>query len=141
MKSPDDDDSPPQGHDPVAWGASALGALLDHFSARAELFQWEAREAKTRLLRWILSLVIAIAFLVLTYLLLLVALIGWLASALSLGWPLATLVVAGGHLLIAVVLYLLARRWSVSGFFPDSLNEFRRDREWLRRKSESSRPR
>ncbi len=121
--------------------AGALGTLLDHLEARADLFRWEAREAKSRLLRRIVCTVAGSVLLLAAYAIGVAALVGWVAESRSMTWPMAAFAVALGHLLLAVVLFLLARSGSGGALFSDSLAELRRDREALRRKAGSTRPR
>jgi uncharacterized membrane protein YqjE len=124
-----------------ALSAGALSSLLDHLEARADLFRWEAREAKSRLVRRIACLVAGSVMLISAYAVGVAALVGWLAQSQGLSWPAAAGFVALGHLLLAVILLLLASRRSQGELFPDSVAELRRDRELLRRRSERSRPR
>ena len=64
----------------------------------------------------------------------LIALVGGIAS-ISVGqgwtWYKVTLLVAGAHVLIAVLLVVIGKRRFGRRPFRDSLDEFKRDREWL----------
>ena len=124
-----------------AISASLLAAVLDHLEARVDLFRWEVGEAKSRLVRRIAAVVVAIVFIAIAYLLGIAALVGWIAGTGVLSWPAALGATAGAHLLIALVLLLLARKRPSGEWFPDSRKEFRRDRENLKRRAEASRPR
>jgi uncharacterized membrane protein YqjE len=124
-----------------ALSAGALSSLLDHLEARADLFRWEASEAKSRFVRRIAFLLIGLVMLLGAYAVGVAALVGWLAQSQGLSCPAAAGFVALGHLLLAVILLLLASRRSQGELFPDSVAELRRDRELLRRRSERSRPR
>lgn len=135
--SPDAGGSPGYG----SWSATAITAILDHLAVRAELLQWEAREAKARLIRWILSLLVGLIFLVIAYFFLMVALIGWLSSEYQLTWFFSTLLVGVAHLVLGGLLLVIAKRKTTATFFPDSLEELKRDREWLRHNSRATRPR
>ncbi len=119
--------------------AVALGSLLDHLEARAGLFRWELREARSRLLFRLACAATGTLALLAAYAVGVAALVGWLAESRSLPWPAAALAVALGHLLLAAALFLLARRGGAP-LFADSLAEWRRDREALRRKTASTRP-
>lgn len=139
--SPEPDDQAPRsplpdGFVPLLTGA--LGSLLDHLEARAELFQWELREARSRLIGRLLCLLGGVLVLLSAYAVAIAALVGWLAQSRSLSWPTAALLVALGQILFAGVLLLLARRGG-GPLFSDSRTEWRRDRELLRRKAPASR--
>jgi len=122
--------------------AGTLAALLDHLEARADLLRWEAREAKSRLVGRLIFLVSGVAMLLAAYAVGLAALVGWIAQSRGIPWPTVAASVALGHLLIGAILLFLARkRRGENPVFPDSLAEFRRDREALRRRSEATRPR
>lgn len=121
--------------------ASALATLLDHFEARADLFLWEVGEARSRLLRRLVCAVAGVVALLAAYAIAVAALVGWIAESQSMTWPMAAFAVALGHLLLAAILLLLARRGRGGALFSDSLAELRRDREVLRRKAGSTRPR
>jgi uncharacterized membrane protein YqjE len=130
-------------HDGLGLGslsAGALSSLLDHLEARADLFRWEAREVRSRLVQRIAFLLIGLVMLVAAYAVGVAALVGWLAQSLGLSWPVAAGYVALGHLLIGAILLLLARRRGKGELFPDSIAELRRDRELLRRRTERTRP-
>ena len=120
--------------------AGVLASLLDHLEARAELFQWEAREARSRLVRRIAFLLAGLLMLVGAYATGVAALVGWLVRSQGLAWPAAAGWVALGHLVVALILLLLARGRRNEPLFPDSIAELRRDREALRRRSGRTRP-
>jgi uncharacterized membrane protein YqjE len=120
--------------------AGALASLLDHLEARAELFRWEAREARSRLLRRLVCLATGVLMLLATYVLGITALVGWLVQSRGLSWPESTGWVALGHLIAGLLFLLFARSRGKNDLFPDSLAELRRDREALRRRSERTRP-
>ena len=121
--------------------AEALCSLLDHLEARADLFRWEAREAKSRLLRRLIFLLLGAWMLIAACAVGVAALVAWLAESRGLGWPAAAGVVALGLLLAGAVLLLLARRRETTALFPDSIAELRRDRQNLRRRTDATRRR
>lgn len=120
--------------------AGALSSLLDHLEARADLFRWEAREAKSRLVKRIVCLLAGFVMVIAAYAVGVAALVGWLSQSQGLSWPAAAGFVALGHLLIGAILLLFASRRGKGALFPDSVAELRRDRELLRRRSERTRP-
>ncbi|MCB1205389.1 MAG: phage holin family protein [Verrucomicrobiae bacterium] len=120
--------------------AGVLASLLDHLEARADLFRWEAREARSRLLRRLACLLAGGLMLVATYALGIAALVGWLVQSRELSWPAAAGWVALGQLILGTILLLMARGREGNPLFPDSIAELRRDREALRRRSERTRP-
>jgi uncharacterized membrane protein YqjE len=120
--------------------AGVLASLLDHPEARAEFFQWEAREARSRLVRRIAFLLAGLLLLVGAYATGIVALVGWLVRSQGFGLPAAAGWVALGHLVVGLILLFLARGNRKEPLFPDSIAELRRDREALRRRSGRTRP-
>lgn len=137
-ENPHDAAPPTDGFAAIA--AGALGSLVDYLEARAELLRWEAREARSRLVRRLVAAAAALWLLFIAYALAVAALLAWLVESRDLSWPLAALSVAGGHLLLAAALFLFAKSGGVSRFFSDSLAELSRDREALRRKAEPRDP-
>lgn len=138
---PGDPSDRPEGIGIGSLSAAALSSLLDHLEARADLFRWEIGEAKSRLVRRMGLLFAGAVMLVGAYVVGVAALVAWLAIGLALDWPAAAGIVSLGHLLIGVVFLLLARRRDTRELFPDSIAELRRDRELLRRRTDSTRPR
>lgn len=131
--------SPRERFDGIGLGslsAGAISSLLDHLEARADLLRWEAREARARLVRRVVFLLVGLVMLVAAYATGVAALIGWLTQSQNLSWPVAAGAVALGHLLLGALLLLLARRRPEGELFPDSIAELRRDRELLRRRAE-----
>jgi uncharacterized membrane protein YqjE len=120
--------------------AGTLASLLDHLEARAELFQWEARQARARLVRRLLCLFAAVVMVLAAYAVGLVALVAWLVKSQGLALPVAAGWVALGHLLAGFILLAIARSRGNGELFPDSIAELRRDREALRRRSARTRP-
>lgn len=148
MSEPSSSDSPGSAHERDrregigigSLSAGALASLLDHLEARAELFRWEAREARSRLLRRLVCLLAGVLMLLAAYALGITALIGWIVQSQGLSWPAAAGWVTLGHLIVGSLLLLFARSREKNELFPDSLAELRRDREALRRRSEKTRP-
>jgi uncharacterized membrane protein YqjE len=131
-------------HDGIGLGslsAGTLSSLLDHLEARADLFRWEAREAKSRLVQRLVCLLAGSVMVIAAYAVGVAALVGWLSQSQGLSWPAAAGFVALGHFLIGMILLLFASRRGKGALFPDSIAELRRDRELLRRRTERTRPR
>ena len=109
----------------------ALIGSVDCFQARLNLLQFEAKEAGTDLIIRLLCFLVAAMFCGLTYLIALVGGIAWLSIGRDWTWYKVTLIVAGIHLLIAVLLIAVGKRRFGRKPFRDSVDEFKRDREWL----------
>lgn len=125
------------------FGEAATGVvatLLDYLHARLELLALEAREARSDLLQRVACVVTGAFFLLVTHAALCVALVGWLSESLGWPWPLTTLGLAGAHGAAAFLLLILAKRKFSQKPFRDSLDELERDRDWLRRGRDRSRP-
>ncbi len=117
-------------------GESATGlvaSILDYLQARLSLLILEGREARGELLWRTLCWVVGITFLLIAYFATCVGLVGWLSARFSWPWPLTTLGLAGFHLVMGLVFLLAVRRRFREIPFRDSLREWEKDREWLRR--------
>lgn len=109
----------------------ALIGSVDCFHARLSLLQFEAKEAGTDLVIRLLCFLVAAVFSGLTYLIALVGGVAWVSTSQGWTWYKVTLIVAGIHLLMAVLLVAIAKRRFGRRPFRDSIDEFKRDREWL----------
>jgi hypothetical protein len=109
----------------------ALIGSVDCFHARLNLLQFEAKEAGIDLVVRLICFLVAAIGCGLAYLIALVGGIAWVSVGQSWTWHKVTLIVAGVHALIAVLLVAIGKRRFGRRPFRDSVDEFKRDREWL----------
>ncbi|MBK1817999.1 YihY family inner membrane protein [Luteolibacter yonseiensis] len=111
------------------------GPFLKYVEARGTLLTIEAREALRHVVTLVVWLAIAIVAIFAGWLLLVTTLVGWLVSYLGWSWVGAAGITGGGHILVAAVAGLMMwGRIAKARWFADTLNELRKDREWLLRK-------
>lgn len=110
--------------------AAVFGAVAQYFHARLLLARAEAGEAFSTWLKLIVCIVAALLLLLFAYIGLVAGIIAWVISAgLSVHWTI--LAAAGLHLIGAVVILLIGKtKFAVAGF-SQSIDEFRKDQEWL----------
>ncbi|MGV3660293.1 MAG: YhjD/YihY/BrkB family envelope integrity protein [Prosthecobacter sp.] len=116
-----------------AFGSPLFAPLLKYIEGRGLLLSIEAKEAFKQILG-LLALVLVGAVVIFTgWLLLANALVEWIVQLTQWSRMQASLAAGGVHVLIALILGLwIWRSLSVSRWFADTLNEFRKDRTWLR---------
>lgn len=112
-------------------------SVARYLGARGVLLSLEAEEAVSHLAK-VVGMIIAVVTASITgWLLLVAALVGALKRVLHCGWDTSALIVGGLHLFLAVILFLLIKnRLSSVRWFADTLNELKKDREWLTRPTE-----
>lgn len=108
-----------------------LVGFADYFHARLNLLQFEAKEAGSDLIIRLLCFLVAALFCGLAYLIALVGGIAWVSMSQGWTWYKVTLIVAGIHLLVTVILVAIGKRRFGRAPFRDSMDEFKRDQEWL----------
>jgi uncharacterized membrane protein YqjE len=116
-----------------------IAAALDYWRARARLFGAEAREAGGRA-GVIGALAGGLLFVaVMGYLLLVLATVFGIAALAGGGyaWMWATLGAALLHFGIGVLLFVTLRKKAKGPFFPQSLEELKKDRQWLKQNPKS----
>lgn len=115
--------------------ASAAGLLRSvalYIEARARLLHIEGQEAGSRLSGLVIMFMLALAALVIGWLLAAPALVWVIAESSGWPWTRVALVGAGIHLFLALLLLAgLKSRLRGMQLFEESINQFRRDREWL----------
>ena len=111
---------------PANW-KEAIPCLI---SSRISIIQAEAKEAAGSAIGKVVLLTIAAACVVLAWLLIVAGIIGVIVVTSSWQWYQAAFAVAGGHLLVAAIAFLLSRSKSADSF-PLTRAEFEKDREWL----------
>ncbi len=113
-----------------------LEPFLKYIEGRMALLGLETKAALSQVLVLLLMGVVAAISLFVIWLLLTTALIGWLTDYLGGGWVKAVLITAGVHTLVvggAGAVFWLRFRGSV--WFADTINEFKKDRQWLKSKN------
>ena len=113
--------------------------LSSYLRTRLQLVSIESQEAFEHLKGKIAPLIIALICALVVYLLLVaavVSLLGKMLSAISpdstlLGWELAALLVAAGHVFILLKMKTLLTRIPKTPLFEYSRAELERDREWI----------
>ena len=109
-----------------------LSAIVEFFEIRFALAAQESKEAALQLLILVGCVIAALALCVMGYVFLIVSAVVGIAHLLGTSWPVVALVVALVHFIIAGVLLLVARSRITKPMFPDSIDELKKDREWLK---------
>jgi uncharacterized membrane protein YqjE len=123
----------PAGHSGLLDNAlGLLSAILEFFEIRFALAAQESKSAALQLLILVGCVVAALALCLMGYVFLIVSAVVGIAHLLGTSWPVVALVVALVHFIIAAVLLLVARSRIAKPMFPNTVDELRRDREWLK---------
>ena len=123
----------PAGHSGLLDNALALlSAIVDFFQGRFALAAQESKSAALQLAVLVGCVIGALALCVMGYVFLIVSAVVGVAHLLGTSWPVVALVVALLHFIIAGVLLLVARSRITKPMFPDTRDELKKDREWLK---------
>lgn len=110
-----------------------IAAGLDYLRARLRLFTSEAKDAGGRL--GVMSALAGglVVLCAMGYILLVLAVVFGIAAFFDSrsGWAWATLIAALVHFVIATVLLLMLKRKTSDPFFPQSIEELKKDQQWL----------
>ena len=107
--------------------------VLKYLEGRGLLLGIEAREAMQHVVTVTALLAIGAVAVFAGWLLLATSLVGVLTHYLEWSWVKATAIAGAAHILIAVIAALVTRnRLTTVRWFADSLNELKKDREWLK---------
>ncbi len=129
----------PAGHSGLLDNALGLiSAVVAFFESRFVLLAQESKSAAVQLLILVGCIIAAIALCVMGYVFLIVSAVVGLAHLLGTSWPVVALVVALLHFIIAGVLLLVARSRITKPMFQDSIDELKKDREWLKTLNQST---
>ena len=129
----------PAGHSGLIDNAlGLLSAIVEFFEIRFALAAQESKAAALQLLILVGCVIAALALCVMGYVFLIVSAVVGIAHLLGTSWPVVALVVALVHFIIAGVLLLVARSRITKPMFPDSIDELKKDREWLKTLNQSA---
>jgi uncharacterized membrane protein YqjE len=128
----------PAGHSGLLDNALALtSAVTGFFESRFVLAARESKAAALQLLILVACVIAALALCVMGYVFLIVSAVVGLAHLLGTSWPIVALIVALLHFTIAAVLLLVARSRITKPMFPATVDELKKDREWLKNLNQS----
>src|ERR1700747_3373667 len=129
----------PAGHSGLLDNAlGLLSAIVEFFEIRFALAAQESKSAALQLLILLGCVIAASALSLMGYVFLIVGAVVGIAHLLGTSWPVVALVVALVHFIIAGVLLLVARSRITKPMFPDTVDELKRDREWLKTLNQST---
>ena len=129
----------PAGHSGLLDNALGLiSAVVAFFESRFVLLAQESKSAAVHLLVLVVCVIAALALCVMGYVFLIVSVVVGIAHLLGTSWPVVALVAALVHFMIAGVLLLVARTWITKPMFRDSIDELKKDREWLKTLNQST---
>ena len=129
----------PAGHSGLLDNALGLiSAVVAFFEGRFVLLAQESKTAAVHLLILVGCVIAALALCLMGYVFLIVSAVVGLAHLLGTSWPVVALVVALLHFIIAGVLLVVARSRITKPMFRDSIDELKKDREWLKTLNQST---
>jgi uncharacterized membrane protein YqjE len=129
----------PAGHSGLLDNTLALiSAVAEFFESRCALAARESKPAALQVLILVGCVIAALVLCVMGYVFLIVSAVVGLAHLLGTSWPIVALIVALLHFIIAVVLLLVARSRLTKPMFPATVDELKKDREWLKNLNQST---
>jgi uncharacterized membrane protein YqjE len=129
----------PAGHSGLLDNALGLiSAVVALFESRFVLLAQESKSAAVQLLILVGCVIAALTLCVMGYVFLIVSAVVGIAHLLGTSWPVVALVVALVHFIIAGILLVVARSRITTPMFRDSIDELRKDREWLKTLNQST---
>jgi uncharacterized membrane protein YqjE len=129
----------PAGHSGLIDNALALlSAVAEFFESRFALAARESKAAALQVLILVGCVIGALVLCVMGYVFLIVSAVVGLAHLLGTSWPVVALVIALLHFIIAGVLLLVARSRITKPMFRATVDELRKDREWLKNLNQST---
>ncbi len=111
---------------------SLANSLAGFFEARVTLFARESKGALVHLLLLAAALITALVLIGSGYVFLIVGLIFAIAHALGVSWVSVALCVAALHFVLAIGCVIFAKMQFTKPIFHASLQELKKDREWLK---------
>jgi uncharacterized membrane protein YqjE len=115
-----------------------LSAIVEFFEIRFALAGQESKAAALQIAILVGCVIAALALCVMGYVFLIVSAVVGIAHLLGTSWPFVALVVALVHFIIAGVLLLVARSRITKPMFRDTVDELKKDREWLKTLNQST---
>jgi uncharacterized membrane protein YqjE len=109
-----------------------VSALADFFESRTALLATESKAALVQFLVATVCLVAAILFFAFGYVFLVATAVVAVAHMANVSWLWVALVAAGIHFLIALIFLLVAGTGIKRPIFRGTMEELKRDREWLK---------
>ena len=109
-----------------------LSALVEFFESRFALLAQESKGAALHLLVLVGCLILAGMLCMMGYIFIIVAAVVGLAHLVGTSWPVVALAAAILHFVIALGLLLVARSRITKPVFRTSIDELKKDREWLK---------
>jgi uncharacterized membrane protein YqjE len=123
----------PAGHAGLLQNLFALAsALAEFFESRFALLAEESKAAALQVLILAGCLIFAVLLSAIGYIFLITGAVAGLAHLVGISWPWIALGAAALHFIIALVLVLVARSRITKPFFRATLDELKKDREWLK---------
>jgi uncharacterized membrane protein YqjE len=115
-----------------------ISAVVEFFESRFALVTQESKAAAVQILILLACIIAALALCVMGYVFLIVSAVVGLAYLLGTSWPVVAVVIALVHFIIAGGLLLVARSRITKPMFRDSIDELKKDREWLKTLNQST---
>jgi uncharacterized membrane protein YqjE len=109
-----------------------LASAASYVQARLQLIGIEVGEAGRHYLKLALFALVALAALVFGYIFLCFSVVFLLAQATGWSWEWVLLACAGAHLLATLICGIIAWRMIGKSVFSATLNELKKDQEWLK---------
>src|SRR5215475_15960612 len=129
----------PAGHSGLIDNAlGLLSAIVGFFEIRFALAARESKAAALQMLILVGCVMAALALCVMGYVFLIVSAVACVAHLLGTSWPVVALIVALFHFIIAGVLLLVARTRITKPIFRGTVDELKKDREWLKTLNQST---
>jgi len=129
----------PAGHSGLLDNAlGLLSALAEFFESRFALAAQESKAVGLQILILVGCVIAAAALCVMGYVFLIVSAVVGIAHLLGTSWIVVAMVVALVHFIFAGVLLLVARSRIAKPMFRDTVEELKKDREWLKTLNQST---
>ncbi|HEV2045283.1 MAG TPA: phage holin family protein [Chthoniobacterales bacterium] len=129
----------PAGHAGLLNNLFALGsALAAFFESRAALFSRESKTALVQLVVIAACVIEAVMFFAFGYIFLVAAAVFGIATVTHVSWILIALVAAAVHFVFALILLLIAQLKMRRPLFRATIEELKKDREWLENLDETT---
>ena len=109
-----------------------LNALAEFFESRFALLAEESKGAAIQLLILVGCVIFALLLCALGYVFLITGAVVGLAQLIGISWSWIALAAGVVHFIVALVLLLVARSRATKPLFRVTLNELKKDREWLK---------